>query len=70
MSMDSTLTSRILAFVAIYPGRTAWGVAKELTGRDAERVKGSVSSLLNQLAKAGRLRRERGMRGSWVYYRP
>lgn len=63
-----TLTQRILTFVRRHPGRTAWGIAKELSA-DPRFATGSVSSLLNQLAKAGRVRREKGMRGSWTYFR-
>lgn len=63
-----TLTDRILLFVDEHPGRTAWDICKELC-EDPKFATGTVSSLLCQLAKKGRLRRERmGMRGSWTYY--
>lgn len=60
----TTLTDRVAESVRRHPGRTAWGVAKELGASP-----GTVSSILRRLAaKGGRLRRAIGSRGSWVYY--
>jgi hypothetical protein len=68
-----TLSAHILTFVAAHPGRTAWGITKELClqetpSGDPRFLTGSVSALLCRMAKDGRLGRRRGARGSWTYY--
>lgn len=60
-----TLTADVLSFVKKHPGRTAWGVAKELRAPSA-----SVSSILHRLAEKGTLRRAKGHARSWIYYDP
>lgn len=57
-----TLTDQILVFIDQHPGRTAWGISKEL-GRCA-----SVSSILRKLAMSKRVLRRKGMNDSWTYY--
>lgn len=60
---DLSYTPRIVAFITAYPGRTAWGIGKELSLHPA-----SVSSTLCKLARQKRVKRSKGMRGSWTYY--
>lgn len=62
-----TLTSRILLFVEAWPGRTAWGIAQELSSTP-KRDTGTISSLLCRMARDGRVVRRKGMRGSWTYH--
>ena len=60
---DLSYTPRIIAFITAHPGRTAWGIGKELRLHGA-----SVSSTLCKLAKKHRVRRRKGMSGSWTYW--
>ena len=64
-----TLTDHILCVVDDCPGVTAWGVAIVLTLGQPRRVTGSVSSIMNKLAKEGRVtRRKNVVTNAWNYY--
>jgi hypothetical protein len=59
-----TLTDKIIDFIKIFPQLTA----TELSHKMHERNKlATISSILNRLVKTGRLFRDKGYKGAWVY---
>ncbi len=70
---EGTLTEMIETIVILFPGSTAWSVARRLSVRSAmlatsHRITGTVSSLLHRMAKRKQLRREVNAKGTWIYF--